>query len=240
MAEMTYTYEWYRGLLERLRDLGHTFHGFESGAPESGVLLRHDIDYSPKAARQMAEIESELGVTGTYFALVTSPFYNPSEPTTRDHLADIADLGHRVGLHFDPHAYFKMEATTNSLQQRIREDRDILENRVDELTHTIAFHNPPDWVLGRCFDGLTHTYEPQFFEDIAYRADSLGRWHEDPPFSDSVPGKVQILVHPALWGDNLADPEHRIRDAQAEMVTRADEAMRDYSRLSWSPASLCR
>jgi len=58
MNELTYTYDWYRGLLEQFSEAGYAFHHFDDGVPDEGILLRHDVDWSPEAALEMARIES--------------------------------------------------------------------------------------------------------------------------------------------------------------------------------------
>lgn len=238
MTDVTYAYDWYRGLLEQFSEAGYSFHRFDDGVPDEGILLRHDVDWSPETALEMARIESELGVSGTYFVLPTSAFYNPLAAETRAALAEIADLGHDIGLHFDSHAYFETEPDSEALAHHVRRDRTMFQDRFETVADTIAFHNPPEWVLGRCFEGFDHTYEPRFFNRIDYRADSLGRWREEPPLDSGFADPMQLLVHPGLWGPEDADPEERIRAAQQGMLSRSDTEMAAYSRLSWGDATV--
>ena len=43
---------------------------------ESIVILRHDIDMSPKWAYLMAKEENKIDVKSTYFVQISSKFYN--------------------------------------------------------------------------------------------------------------------------------------------------------------------
>lgn len=43
----------------------------------SVCFLRHDIDFSPKNAAIMAELEKLHGVSSTYTVLLSGQFYNP-------------------------------------------------------------------------------------------------------------------------------------------------------------------
>lgn len=238
MTGVTYTYDWYRELLEQFSEDGYSFHRFDDGVPKEGILLRHDVDWSPETALEMARIESDLGVSGTYFVLPTSSFYNPLAAETLATVEEISSLGHDIALHFDSHAHFEAEPDSETLAQHVRQDRTIFEDRLADVADTIAFHNPPEWVLSRRFEGFNHTYEPRFFGQIGYQADSLGRWREEPPVESGFTEPMQLLVHPGLWGPEDAEPESRVRAAQQAMVSRSDAEMAAYSRLSWGDATV--
>ena len=75
-------------------------------------FLRHDIDFSPKNAARMAQLERQHGISSTYTVLLTGQFYNPFEKGVRETLKQIKNCGHEVGLHFDPTVHnIKDEAT---------------------------------------------------------------------------------------------------------------------------------
>jgi peptidoglycan/xylan/chitin deacetylase (PgdA/CDA1 family) len=233
-----YTYDWYRQFIGRLREADRPFCRFDEGIRDEGVLLRHDVDWSPRSALELARLEAEEGVTATYFVLVTGSFYNALEPLTRRVIEELVDLGHDVGIHFDVGVYFDREPNPDVFRRQVETDRAVLRERLEETIDTVAFHNPPEWVLNRQFEGVRHTYEPEVFESVAYRSDSLGRWRDEPPFPSGVPDRTQILVHPGLWGSEDLEPETRVRHAQEELLARADKSMDRNSRLEWSNASV--
>src|ERR1700723_2128341 len=59
------------------------------------VYLRHDIDNSISAARRMAEVEADRGVSSTYFVMLRSPNYNPATYAAVTSLTAICELGHK-------------------------------------------------------------------------------------------------------------------------------------------------
>ena len=62
MSEI-FSYKWLAGQLESILK-SHGLYSFESG-PNSGVLLRHDVDFDVVPALELAEIQSGLGIKGT-------------------------------------------------------------------------------------------------------------------------------------------------------------------------------
>lgn len=195
----TFTYDAYREFLDRLRRRGYAFGTYAEPVPERTVVLRHDVDWSPERARQMARIEAERGVSATYFFLVGSPLYNVRARRVRRVLETIESLGHRVGVHFSTHEFWDDEPEESALAARVRDEQRVLSTVVDDLADAVSFHIPPEWVLGVEYEGFTSAYAPQFFEEITYVADSNQRWRDEPPLVDADPDRVQVLVHPGLW-----------------------------------------
>lgn len=221
---VSFTFEWYERFLRAVDDAGYTFGRYDDPVDPGTVLLRHDVDLCPQRARRTAWIEHELGITGTYFFLVSSPMYNVLDETTRDVVRSIADLGHDVGLHFSTHQYWDRgslpaEAT---IADRVAEERAVLASVVDPI-ETISFHIPPEGVLQRAFDAFPSTYEPQYFSEIGYRGDSGQRWREEPPTVADFDPKMQLLTHPGLWGDTDAPFEQRVREGTARMQSRTND-----------------
>lgn len=63
--------------------------------PETGVLIRHDVDRKPANAVAMARLEADKGVFTTYYFRVVGSAWNP------DAIREIARLGHEVGYHYE-------------------------------------------------------------------------------------------------------------------------------------------
>lgn len=211
-----FTYENYRTILSELLDRGYAFTTYGGRLEEREVLLRHDLDLSLGHAVRMAEIESELGITATYLPLLTSPAYNVFHSTARDYLDRIQSLDHDIGLHFSTHEYWSDNPGLKVLEDRVCNEREILQRGVERDIKVVSFHIPPNWVLRKQFDRFTSTYEKRFFTDIPYRGDSNQRWRETQPFADGYPDRMQILVHPGLWGEDDAPFEQRIQSVQTE------------------------
>jgi hypothetical protein len=99
-----FTYANYRVLLDRVRDSRENlcFGDCGGGIPaERFFLLRHDIDFCPARALEMAQVEAEMGVRATYFLLLTTSHYNLLEKRFIAAPRQIVQMGHEVGLHYD-------------------------------------------------------------------------------------------------------------------------------------------
>src|ERR1700687_4480615 len=96
----------YRRLVEAFLHAGYRPATFDDVRRECrDVILRHDVDVSLEAAVNIAEIEREMGVQATYFAMISNSFYNIHSYEGRRSLARLRELGHHVGLHFDTTHY---------------------------------------------------------------------------------------------------------------------------------------
>jgi len=228
MTDVEFTFQGYEELLARLQESEYTFASFDDPIDEGAVLMRHDVDWSPRKAVHMAEIEAEYDVTSTYFFLVSSPFYNVMNGEVREQIARIASLGHDVGLHFSTHQYFDSEPNgedgqrppDDDLTAAIDREREVLSVASGESIDIVSFHNPPEWVFRRSFETFISTYEQRFFEEIVYRADSNQRWRDEPPFEGGIPPKVQILTHPVLWGESDGSAVDRLREERDYLFER--------------------
>ena len=170
-------------------------------ADERVVIFRHDIDFSTRAARDLAGLEAELGITSTYFFLIRSPFYNIYEPATLSHIREINSLGHNIGLHFDASLY---DGSFDCLDYAATQECEILEKIVGLRPEFISFHRPAKSLLGldRKVGGRDHAYNTRFFGDFAYVSDSCGEWRFGPPDKHQAfaAGKgMQVLTHPIWW-----------------------------------------
>ena len=226
MAPVAFTYDWYRSFLRDLLDDGYRFRAYDEAVEADSVLLRHDVDLSPQRSLRVAEIEADLGVSSTYFFLLGSPMYNPLDRPTREAIRSIESLGHDVGLHFSTHQYWPAAdpPPEADLVERVEDELAVLSTVAERPTETVSFHIPPEWVLRRRFDGVESTYEPRFFDEIGYLADSNQRWREEHPLATDPPECLQVLTHPGLWGP--VDGEFRERVVAAE--NEASRRVREY------------
>lgn len=205
-SSFPFTFESYEQLLERFVTTGYDFVGYNDTPSCGDIILRHDVDFSPAKAVRMAEIESQVGANATYFFLVSAPHYNVFHRKTRDLIEEIQQLGHEVALHFDTHSYWETSSDESVVAERVLSECHALSEVTGSHTTKVSFHNPPEWVLDRVFSQFTSAYEPRFFSEISYAADSNHRWRDSPPFSVVTPEVAQILTHPVLWSD---DDQHK-------------------------------
>jgi len=68
---------------------------FENNPKDSFLILRHDVDSSPRKALAMAKIEHSLGIRSTYY------FRYVFEGFDEKIIKIIASLGHEIGYHYE-------------------------------------------------------------------------------------------------------------------------------------------
>ena len=98
---MDFTIKKYRELVLVFREAGYVFMTYADYAKgcvvdcEKIVVMRHDVDRSVKRARELAEVENEMGVKVSYY------FREKFIVENRDDIRCIERLGHEVGYHYE-------------------------------------------------------------------------------------------------------------------------------------------
>ncbi|NQU41027.1 MAG: hypothetical protein HQ523_13835 [Lentisphaerae bacterium] len=194
----------YRNLIKSFLERGYETAFFSQSPPETGALiLRHDIDFDVGYAHQLSLVEDELGVHSTYFFLLTSRSYNLLEDKAREQIESIKSRGHRISLHFDPTIY-------SDVEHGAIKEKGIFENVFDTELDYISIHRPSEFYLNNpdAIAGMNHTYQPKYFEQVNYFADSQGKFRYGHP-ADSEPfrnmGTIQLLIHPIWWVTESSD-----------------------------------
>ena len=84
----------YINLIKSFIKLGYEIKDFDSVIPtRRHLILRHDIDMSINAARDLAFLEKENSMKSTYFVLMNSEFYNVFAPDSIKLLNEIKSYG---------------------------------------------------------------------------------------------------------------------------------------------------
>lgn len=202
MTSADFTLPGYRDLLEALAQRGYTASAFiDYGANDRNLFLRHDLDMSVDAAIPVAEIESGLGITATYFIMLRDEYYNPYAPRSLRALYQLINLGHHIGLHLDAYVY---DNDLGNIDEAVERECAILESILGRPVKVVSFHRPSEALQGldRPVGGRHHAYEPRFFQDIGYCTDSRGSWGYGHPMEhDAVRegSNFQLLTHPVWW-----------------------------------------
>lgn len=214
----------YKMLLSALLDRGYSAVPLNAINCSSKVMfLRHDIDLCPTRALTMARQEAELGLTATYYFLVSTQLYSIATKSVRSILSEISALGHEIGLHFDASQYSVDEG---KLDSHAEEECKILEACSGRPIESISFHRPAPEFLNQAgtIAGRRHCYEPSFFSEIAYISDSNGGWHHGHPLDHpalAAGTAIQLLTHP-IWWVNLQpiSTVAAMRELHTELGTR--------------------
>jgi len=146
-------------------------------------------------------------VSATYFVRVHSEYYNPLQPPERRILREIVELGHEIGLHYEPRFYSDEGL---DLLDAIDADRALLAGipgvgPVSALSAHQPLLSPPDFatIAGR---GLTEVYIHPEFRAMRYYSDSGMNWREKT-LAEAVEteSRCQFLIHPDFWNDTATD-----------------------------------
>ena len=202
MGRGMFTYFWYESFLSELSGKVDVF-SFANWTGGNGLLLRHDVDLDIRPALRMAKIEHNLGISSTYFILISSDFYNPLSLPNRNRLKELVALGHEIGLHFDPTVYG--ETGPAQLQQKAEREASILAEASGSPVKTISLHCPSIHGMFPLFSGFTNAYDPKFFRDDRYISDSCMNFRGKNPYEWAQLARnrtVQFLIHPMHYSDN--------------------------------------
>lgn len=175
-----------------------------------GVRFRHDVDYDPVCALEMAELEADCGVHADYYIRIRGP-YNPFSDDLQQILHTILLLGHRLGVHVDLGLPRDAETPEWLLERATTRDYRLLSSEypVDRI---VSFHAPPRSVYWRHVPGYTHALTIRWKDRTV--TDSRGIWHGDPEAMIADGGLVSLNLHPEwwMWPQDKAD-EWRIIEA---------------------------
>ena len=196
---------------------------FDEGRPK--LLLRHDIDLCPVRAVPMAKIEANRQIAATYYFMMNSPFYRPSQPTSLKAINTIADLGHEIGLHFDIATQSKSDLSPKDWDAKIAESAKLFEAEIGHPVRSVSFHRPlPQYTCGPDrIAGLINAYSKSWMS--WYMSDSRGRWREGEPLPklrNSHKSPLQLLIHPVWWGRQHREAPDQLQAFYEEKATHLD------------------
>ena len=206
-----FTYDHYTDILQELKK-SHKFTSFKN-ATSNDIILRHDIDTSLHAALKMAKIEKELGISSTFFILLSSEFYNPISVDGSKIIREILALGHKLGLHYNDIFIFENNVDAT---ETITTEINLLEQHFNTKIEAVASH---ERVLAaskhnkklsiKLPDGIVDAYSEEFFKKRKYLSDSAQFWREGCLCQHlNKYDELQVLVHTMWWShDGLSKDE---------------------------------
>jgi len=168
------------------------------------LFMRHDCERDLNKALKMAQIERQLGISSSYYVRVHSEYYNLLLPHDRNIVRSIAELGHEIGLHYEPKFYADDGLT---FMEGIQQDLTILRYILgpDIPLRTMSPHqptlSPPDFVQLEQ-QGLVDVYAHPDFKPLKYYSDSGMCWREKS-LRQAVESefRCQFLIHPDFWNE---------------------------------------
>jgi hypothetical protein len=88
----------YKELLSNLMSMGYRFIPFKmykESKENKLIILRHDVDRLPFNSLEMAEVEFNVGICGTYYFRVVPSSFNEKI------IKKIESMGHEIGYHYE-------------------------------------------------------------------------------------------------------------------------------------------
>jgi hypothetical protein len=210
-----FTYDSYSKLVSLLLDNDYKIVNYHNCDNFNRVaILRHDVDIDLAKALDFAEFEHSLGVTSTYFLLLSSNFYNINSKRSQDMIHQIQNLGHAVGLHFDEKNYpIKSKA---DFEIYAKKEIDLFKQVVTGADKSLSMHRPSELALNGNFNlgDFVNSYSEKFFKEYKYVSDSRMNWREDifTIIKNKVHQRLHILTHP-IW-------YYRTEISMKEVLTR--------------------
>lgn len=206
---MEFTFKAYIQLIEEIKNSGYRIASYKNWQDQSrSVILRHDIDNDIAKALELAKIEKKLGVSSTYFVLVTSDFYNVFSASNHKLLQGLLDCGHDIGLHFDEVRYPEIK-TPEEAGNKILEEAKLLSLSIGKPVDIVSMHRPSKMMLDADLKipGMINSYGQEYFKGFKYISDSRRRWRE--PVDEIVKAKtydrLHILTHAIWYNENEMD-----------------------------------
>jgi hypothetical protein len=194
--------------------------------PPRYIALRHDVDFAPEYALEMAEIEHAAGVVSTYHVLVDGRFYNPLDPATIRRIREIHRLGHEIGLHFALDSAVDAGADAGTeVAFRLK----ILGDIVGAPVRSFSQHDPVNAgvapvVLPTGHDACVNARQIIQDHDLLYVSDSAKMWRRHTFDSALDQGRnLLLLAHPHSWLHPEDDYVALIRDCEAQEVRRVSD-----------------
>lgn len=192
-------------------------------------ILRHDVDRKPQNSLNVAQLQHEMGVHGTYYFRIVPESFQPK------YIEAIAALGHEIGYHYEDLTLCKgnHEAAIEHFEKSLARLR-----QYAEVT-TICMHGSPmtkwdnrdiwNFYNYRDFGIVAEPYFDVDFKDVYYLTDTGRRWdghkvsvrdkvNQHHAFSvrttfqlidainnGTAPKKIMQNIHPERWTDNKGE-----------------------------------
>lgn len=220
---MIFKYSQLEQFLLKVKEHGET-KIFRDWRDDNAFLIRHDVDLDIRLAYEVALIEKKCNVVSTFFILTTCESYNVLTSYNRSLLREMADMGHEIGLHFDPSIY-----PVEDLNKTAIKEAEILSFAVQQDITSISLHNPSVHGKFPLFDNFNNAYDPKVFNDEVYIADSRMSFRGKDPFAWLNKVKdhpVQILLHPMHYSEQGYGYDGILCNSLIKYIDRIDDSFR--------------
>jgi len=216
---MIFKYEELRNFFSEINKHGKT-QLFKDWKGDRVFLIRHDVDFDLQLAHNVAVIEKEMKVVSTFFILTSCHSYNILSKKNRTLLKEMRDMGHEIGLHFDPTLY------PENLEQNFGKEIEILSFACDEQVKSVSLHNPSLHGQYPLFKNYVNAYDSKLFSDENYISDSRYSFRGKNPYEflkKIEKSMIQILLHPMHYSEKGNGYDSVLTDTFLKYMTDVHE-----------------
>lgn len=182
MAMRDFTFDTLNLLFSSLKSKGYSFTtvaGYLGDSSASGIILRHDVDARPGNSLKCAELESRMGIKGTYYFRIVPKSYD------EEIIRKIAQLGHEIGYHYEDLAVARgnFEKALSLFSENLAKLRRLVP------VETICMHGSPlskydnrllwERYNYRDYGIIGEPYLDVNFAEVLYLTDTGRRWDGD-------------------------------------------------------------
>ncbi len=220
----------YGEVLAALRRAGYRFGAYE-GPLEPGpvVLLRHDVDFSPAWAVDLAHLNVEHEARGTFFLQLRSPLYNLHAFETLEAVEALRAAEQWIGFHV---TLPEGELAPKERAELVERDFETARRLVPDLQPVFAWHNPSllmsDEGLDQEIPGFVNAYGRIGGGNVRYVSDSNLRYTREQLLALVAGGEtpLQLALAPMQWLPGAPDMpgilahtlSRKVRDLEVEFL----------------------
>lgn len=223
-----FTYKDYILLIIKMMKISkiNTFKSHAESNLQNGYILRHDVDIDLHCAYKMASIESEMGISSTYFILSTSDLYNINSKKNRQLIKKMDKDGFEIGLHFDPTIYG--DVSDEQLYMHVLNETKIIEDIIGKKIESISLHNPSVHNKYPIFINYNNAYDKRFFSEENYISDSCKSFRNKDIYKFIKNGDtnvLQMVLHPIHFSDSGESYYSSFLDIICNKIDEMDQIM---------------
>lgn len=232
VASDHFSLEIYAGILEKAKSLGYEFptvSELRAGAHSRNrfLLLRHDIDVSPRYALAMAKLEHQRGIRSSFYVLLHSLYYNPAAAPHWEALREIVSMGFEVGLHYETDFF---ENRGLDPLEGVLHDVAALENILQIKIVSVSQHRPASSTfLQKLNEHYVDAYNHDLMHNVRYISDSGFKWRGETLMA--LLGKedrIHALLHPVTWTFGDSDMTNTYRRASEEITSEIHGSLEEF------------
>jgi len=210
---------------------------------EKYCVIRHDVEYSPERALQLAHVENKLKITSTYCFQLRNNTYNALSTRNLEIIREIKSLGHSIGAHIH-----MGDCEPGKEEMYILNDIQTLESYSKIDIEGWSIHRPEGKLLSQYLEimGNYINYNGvRFFNyyeeesqrpklDVTYLADSNHQWKYGDPMNADLQNidRLQINCHPFSWSPESLDNTDNFRiltiEKKRELVSSINDEIKNY------------